>query len=145
MTVNCNRYCGMLQNFLRPRLEKFDNSEDFWFQQDGATAHTDRRSLGILREMFTSRLVSLRGDFGVHHKTGPDFCKYSNINDKSVPDKPLQKWEITKWYTLIFPDLALAKIYACCVIFDRHNYKIHLKSLELLGRGWEGTVSGNKN
>ena len=31
---------------------------------DGATAHTARRSLGILREMFPSRLVSLRGDIG---------------------------------------------------------------------------------
>jgi hypothetical protein len=52
----------MLENFLRPRLEEFDDSEDFWFQQDGATAHTARRSLGILREMFPSRLFSLRGD-----------------------------------------------------------------------------------
>jgi hypothetical protein len=54
----------MLENFLRPRLEEFDDSENFWFQQDAATAHTARRSLGILREMFPSRLVSLRGDIG---------------------------------------------------------------------------------
>jgi len=54
----------MLENFLRPRLEEFDDSEDFWFQQDGDTAHTARRSLGILREMFPSRLISLRGDIG---------------------------------------------------------------------------------
>ena len=54
----------MLENFLRPRLEEFDNSEDFWFQQDGATAHTARRSLGILREKFPSRFISLRGDIG---------------------------------------------------------------------------------
>jgi len=54
----------MLENFLRPRLEEFDDSEDFWFQQDGATAHTARRSLGILKEMFPSRLISLRGDIG---------------------------------------------------------------------------------
>ena len=64
VTVTSNRYCEMLENFLRPRLEEFDDSEDFWFQQDGATAHTSRRSLGILREMFPSRLVSLRGDIG---------------------------------------------------------------------------------
>jgi len=54
----------MSENFLRPRLEEFDDSEDFWFQQDGATAHTARRSLRILREMFPSRLISLRGDIG---------------------------------------------------------------------------------
>ena len=54
----------MLENFLRPRLEEFDDSEDFWFQQVRATAHTACRSLGILREMFPSRLGSLRGDIG---------------------------------------------------------------------------------
>jgi len=54
----------MLEEFLRLRLEEFDDSEDFWFQQDGATAHTTRRSLGILREIFPSRLISLGGDIG---------------------------------------------------------------------------------
>jgi len=54
----------MLENFLRPKLEEFDDSEDLRFQQDGATAHTARRSLGILREMFPSRLISLRCDIG---------------------------------------------------------------------------------
>jgi len=64
VTVTSNRYCEMLANFLRPRLEEFDDSEDFWFQQDGATAHTALRSLGMLREMFPSRLISLLGDIG---------------------------------------------------------------------------------
>ena len=64
VTVTSNRYCEMLQNFLRPRLEEFDDSEGFWFQQDGTTAHTARRSLGILRKMFPSRLISLRGGIG---------------------------------------------------------------------------------
>ena len=59
VTVASNQYCEMFENFLRPRLEEFDDSEDFWFQQDRATAHTARHSLGILREMFPSRLVSL--------------------------------------------------------------------------------------
>jgi len=45
-------------------LEEFDDLEDFWFQQDEATAHTARRSLGILREMFPNRLIPLRGDIG---------------------------------------------------------------------------------
>ena len=64
MTVTSNRYCEMLENFLRPRLDAFDDSEDFWFQQDEDTAHTACRSLGILREMLPSRLVYLRGDIG---------------------------------------------------------------------------------
>jgi len=35
------------------------DTEDAWFQQDGATA---RRSLRVLREMFPGRLITLRGD-----------------------------------------------------------------------------------
>jgi hypothetical protein len=37
-------------------------AENVWFQQDGATANTSRRSLGILRQMFPGHFVSLRGD-----------------------------------------------------------------------------------
>ena len=59
MTVTSNQYCEMSENFLRPTLEEFDDSEDFWFQQDEATAYTACRLLRILREMFPSRLVSL--------------------------------------------------------------------------------------
>ena len=33
-----------------------------WFQQDGATAHTARMSMELLREHFPERLISLRGD-----------------------------------------------------------------------------------
>jgi hypothetical protein len=51
----------MLETFLRPKLDDVD-TEDVWFQQDGATAHTTRRSLRVLREMFPGRLISLRGD-----------------------------------------------------------------------------------
>ena len=33
-----------------------------WFQQDGATAHTARDTMQLLREHFPERLISLRGD-----------------------------------------------------------------------------------
>ena len=35
-----------------------------WFQQDGATAHTFRGSLSLLREIFPGHVISLRGDIG---------------------------------------------------------------------------------
>jgi hypothetical protein len=53
--VSSDRDCAMLENFLRPKLDElFDEYEveNVWFQEDGATAHTSCRSLGILREMF---------------------------------------------------------------------------------------------
>jgi hypothetical protein len=54
----------MLENFLRPKVDDLfadHGAGNVWFQQDGATAHTSRRSLGILREMFPGHVVSLRG------------------------------------------------------------------------------------
>jgi len=62
-----NRYYVMLENFLRPKLNNFFNEyehNNVWFQQDGATAHTARWSLRILREMIPGHIVSLRGDIG---------------------------------------------------------------------------------
>jgi len=35
VTITSNRYCEMLENFLRPRLEEFDDSEDFGFSRTG--------------------------------------------------------------------------------------------------------------
>jgi hypothetical protein len=52
----------MLENFLRPKIAEYGEEhtlEDFWFQQDGATAHTARRPRAILKEMFPGRVVSL--------------------------------------------------------------------------------------
>jgi len=37
-------------------------ADNVWFQQDGATAQTSRRSLSLLREMFPGHVISLRGD-----------------------------------------------------------------------------------
>ncbi|VVC31562.1 Protein of unknown function DUF4817 [Cinara cedri] len=62
VTVTSNHYCEMLKHFLRPKLNDFIHEygqRNVSFQQDGTTAHTTRRSLGILREMFPGHIVSL--------------------------------------------------------------------------------------
>jgi len=61
VTVNSEGYVAMIQEFFAPALEEL-NAGLVWFQQDRATAHTDRRSMAVLREMFPGRLISLRGD-----------------------------------------------------------------------------------
>ena len=33
VTVTSDRYCDMLQNFLRPKVDELE--DDVWFQQDG--------------------------------------------------------------------------------------------------------------
>ena len=67
VTITLDHYCEMLKRFLRPKIIRLladHNPDDVWFQQDGATSHSSRRSLGILRDMFPGHLVSLRGDIG---------------------------------------------------------------------------------
>ena len=61
--VTADRYIEMSENFLRPQLEEM-NVADAWFQQDGTTAHMERRSMQVLREIFPGKLISLRGVVG---------------------------------------------------------------------------------
>jgi len=61
VTVNSERYVAMIQEFFAPALEEL-NAGLVWFQQDGATAHTARKSMVVSRKMFPGRLISLRGD-----------------------------------------------------------------------------------
>lgn len=60
VTVNSERYVNMIENFFLPTLGEIDIR--IWFQQDGATAHTARNAMRVLRENFPGRLISLRGD-----------------------------------------------------------------------------------
>ncbi|GFR17727.1 DUF4817 domain-containing protein [Trichonephila clavata] len=60
----------MIETFLQPKLNQFLEEAEIWFQQVRATAHTSRRLLGILRELFSGRL-SLRGDITWSPREGP--------------------------------------------------------------------------
>lgn len=63
VTVTSARYVEMLQNFLQPRLNKLAvDAEDIWFQQDGATAHTARLTMDLLRGLFPGHIISHCGD-----------------------------------------------------------------------------------
>ncbi|PNF40315.1 hypothetical protein B7P43_G05785, partial [Cryptotermes secundus] len=61
VTVNSQRYVDMIKNSIIPALEEM-HLGNVWFQQDGATAHTARASMAVLRAKFPGRLISLRGD-----------------------------------------------------------------------------------
>ena len=54
VTVTGERYRAMLRNFLWPAIR---NRVRMWFQQDGATAHTARESMQLLRERFNGRII----------------------------------------------------------------------------------------
>jgi hypothetical protein len=53
-TVNSERYCSMLHDFIG-LLE--EDEITYWFQQDGATTHTANNSMKLLKEIF-GRVIS---------------------------------------------------------------------------------------
>ncbi|GFW78091.1 uncharacterized protein TNCV_135611 [Trichonephila clavipes] len=53
VTVNGDRYRAMINNFFIPELNNHDVQE-LWFQQDGATCHTARATIDLLK----TRLVT---------------------------------------------------------------------------------------
>ncbi|GFV66516.1 DUF4817 domain-containing protein [Trichonephila clavipes] len=60
VTVNGDRYRAMITNFFIPELNNHDVQE-LWFQQDGATYHTARATIYLLKETFGDSLISRFG------------------------------------------------------------------------------------
>ncbi|GFU41513.1 DUF4817 domain-containing protein [Trichonephila clavipes] len=58
VTVNGDRYRAMITNFFIPELDNHDVQE-LLFQQDGATCHTARATIDLLKDTFGDRLISL--------------------------------------------------------------------------------------
>lgn len=89
VTVNGERYRDMVQNFLRPALS--DNRE-MWFQQDGATAHTARATMQLLRQIFGERLISKNSAFNWPARspdlTAPDYFLWGYLKEKVYINKP---------------------------------------------------------
>ena len=60
VTVNGERYRAMLEDYLWPELGKHDIS-NVWFQQEGATSHTARVTIHLLKGKFGERVISTNG------------------------------------------------------------------------------------
>ncbi|GFT88533.1 uncharacterized protein TNCV_263141 [Trichonephila clavipes] len=60
VTVNGDWYKAMIINFFIPELNNHDIQE-LWFQQDGATCHTARTTIDLLKDTFVDRLISRFG------------------------------------------------------------------------------------
>ncbi|GFW00481.1 putative transposable element [Trichonephila clavipes] len=60
VTVNGDRYRAMITNFFIPELNNHDVQE-LRFQQDGATCHTARATIDLLKDTFGVRLISRFG------------------------------------------------------------------------------------
>ncbi|GFX05096.1 uncharacterized protein TNCV_4460411 [Trichonephila clavipes] len=60
VTVNGDRYRAMITNFFIPQFNNHDVQE-LWFQQDGATGHTARATIDLLKDTLGDRLISRFG------------------------------------------------------------------------------------
>ncbi|XP_011860063.1 PREDICTED: uncharacterized protein LOC105557424 [Vollenhovia emeryi] len=81
----------MLNEFLLPELDEQD-LEDMWFQQDGATTHTARATMDILKETFPGCLISRFGDMHWPARspdlTVPDFFVWGFLKSRVYASKP---------------------------------------------------------
>ncbi|GFW42488.1 uncharacterized protein TNCV_4256831 [Trichonephila clavipes] len=60
VTVNGDRYRAMITNCFIPELNNHDVQE-LWFQQDGATCHTARATIDLLKDTYGDHLFSRFG------------------------------------------------------------------------------------
>ncbi|GFX64665.1 uncharacterized protein TNCV_4681411 [Trichonephila clavipes] len=75
VTVNGDRYRAMITNFFISELNNHDVQE-LWFQQDGATCHTARATIDLLKDTFGDRLISRFGPVN----WPPRFCDLTPLD-----------------------------------------------------------------
>ena len=92
------KYRSMMRNFMIPEIERQGLVQDFWFQQDGATSHTARETMALLRELFPGRLISRFGDVPWPPRspdlTPADFFLWGYVKSKVYITKPRNKSEL---------------------------------------------------
>jgi len=92
VTVNGARYRAMITEYLLPEIES-RNLDDIWFQQDGATCHTSRESIALLRQQFGEQLISRFGPITWPPRscdiTPLDFFLWGYVKSKVYMDKPV--------------------------------------------------------
>ncbi|GFV89948.1 probable cation-transporting ATPase 13A3 [Trichonephila clavipes] len=91
VTVNGDRYRAMMTNFFIPELNNHDVQE-LWFQQDGATCHTARATIYLLKDTFDDRLISRFGPVNWPQRscdlTQLDYFLWGYVKSLVYADKP---------------------------------------------------------
>ncbi|GFW75616.1 uncharacterized protein TNCV_4427991 [Trichonephila clavipes] len=98
VTVNGDRYRAMITNFFIPELNNHDVQE-LWFQQDGATCHTARATIDLLKDTFGDRLISRFGPVNWPPRscdlTPLDYFLWGYVKSLVYADKPQTLWKTT--------------------------------------------------
>ncbi|GFU20416.1 putative transposable element [Trichonephila clavipes] len=91
VTVNGDRYRAMNTNFFIPELNNHD-VQKLWFQQDGATCHTARATIDLLKDTFGGRLISRFGPVNWPPRscnlTPLDYFLWDPVKSLVYADKP---------------------------------------------------------
>ncbi|GFU53371.1 putative transposase [Trichonephila clavipes] len=91
VTVNRDRYRAMITNFFIPEWNNHDVQE-LWFQQDGATCHTARATIDLLKDTFGERLISRFGPVNWPPRscvlTPLDYFLWGYVKSLIYADKP---------------------------------------------------------
>ncbi|GFT51044.1 uncharacterized protein TNCV_4490251 [Trichonephila clavipes] len=91
VTVNGDRYRAIITNFFIPELNNHDVQE-LWFQQDGATCHTARATIDLLKDTFGDRLISRFGPVNWPPRTCDltrlDYFLWGYVKSLVYADKP---------------------------------------------------------
>ncbi|GFX68837.1 transposable element Tc3 transposase [Trichonephila clavipes] len=91
VTVNGDRYRAMITNFFIPDLNNHDVQE-LWFQQDGATCHTARATIDLMKDTFGDRLISRFGPVNWPPRscdlTPLDYFLWDYVKSLVYADKP---------------------------------------------------------
>ncbi|GFT58495.1 DUF4817 domain-containing protein [Trichonephila clavipes] len=91
VTVNGDRYRAMITNFFIPELNNPDVQE-LLFQQDGATCHTARATIDLLKDTFGDHLISRFGPVNGPPRscdlTPLDYFLWGYVKSLVYADKP---------------------------------------------------------
>ncbi|GFY24278.1 putative transposable element [Trichonephila clavipes] len=91
VTVNGDRYRAMITNFFIPELNNHDVQE-LGFQQDGATCHTARATIDLLKDRFGDHLISRFGPVNWPPRscdlTPLDYFLWGYVKSLVYADKP---------------------------------------------------------
>ncbi|GFW08612.1 uncharacterized protein TNCV_2776331 [Trichonephila clavipes] len=90
----------MITNFFIPEWNNHDVQE-LWFQQDGATCHTARATIDLLKDTFGDRLISRFGPVNWPPRscdlTPLDYFLWGYVKSLVYADKPQTR--LTIWKT----------------------------------------------
>ncbi|GFX40839.1 putative DD41D transposase [Trichonephila clavipes] len=98
----------MITNFFIPELNNHDVQE-LWFQQDGATCHTARATINLLKDAFGDRLISRFGPVNWPPRscdlTPLDYFLLDYVNSLVYADKPQMEDNIRRVIADIRPQM----------------------------------------